>query len=338
MYSCSPFSLVKNIKRNDTTLVNYSYLADGTKVEARRYTIGKWLIYRGPFVYRVYTTNSYYPESVEFSGGRVTRTGAMLHVKDYLGSVRAVIDGSTGTIYKAADYSAFGAESPAGSMQIEAIPNNAHPLTTITLRDGYTGKEDQTPEFGTGYIDFGARQYSPTLRRWMVPDPMSEKYYGTSPYAFCGNNPVNFVDPDGRAWGKALKITKKIYKTSKAGKKVSVKGILKSEALGIVDNVRTIFDSDASGFEKGIAAFDLATGFGDEAKRIAKYVGVSDAIIDGARTIDGIKFKSFTRNNFRDNLGRLTGGIPDGMQAHHTLPYAFETEFSRIGINVHDPG
>ena len=46
--------------------------------------------------------------------------------------------------------------------------------------------------------DFGARQYSPTLRRWMTPDPLSEKYYGVSPYAFCNNNPVNFVDPDGR--------------------------------------------------------------------------------------------------------------------------------------------
>ena len=200
MHSYNKFDLVENIKRNDTTLVNYSYLADGTKVEARRYTIGKWLIYRGPFVYRVYTTNSYYPESVEFSGGRVTRTGAMLHVKDYLGSVRAVIDGSTGTIYKASDYSAFGAESPAGSMQIEAIPNNAHPLTTITLRDGYTGKEDQDKDFGTSYTDFGARQYSPTLRRWMVPDPMSEKYYGTSPYAFCGNNPVRFADDNGEDW------------------------------------------------------------------------------------------------------------------------------------------
>ena len=32
----------------------------------------------------------------------------------------------------------------------------------------------------------------------MTPDPLSEKYYGTSPYAFCNNNPVNFVDPDGR--------------------------------------------------------------------------------------------------------------------------------------------
>lgn len=36
-------------------------------------------------------------------------------------------------------------------------------------------------------------------------------------------------------------------------------------------------------------------------------------------------------------MARLTGGIPDGMQAHHTLPYAFREEFSEIGINIHDP-
>ena len=53
-------------------------------------------------------------------------------------------------------------------------------------------------DFGTGYIDFGARQYNPSLRRWMTPDPLSEKYYGISPYAFCNNNPVNLVDPDGQ--------------------------------------------------------------------------------------------------------------------------------------------
>ncbi|MBR5810953.1 MAG: hypothetical protein IKY36_06200 [Bacteroidales bacterium] len=148
---------------------------------------------------------------------------------------------------------------------------------------------------------------------------------------------MNFVDPDGESWGKALKVVKNVYKTAKAGNKVSVKGILKSEWLDFVDNANTLFDSDASAFEKGIAAFDLATGFGDEAKWFAKTVGVSDAIVDGVRVVDGIKFKSFTRNNFRDNLGRLTGGIPDGMQAHHTLPYKFEKRFSDIGINIHDP-
>ena len=157
--------LVKNITRDGTVLVNYSYLADGTKAEAKRFQTGKWLIYRGPFVYRMNTTgNSAYPESVEFSGGRVTRTGAMLHVKDYLGSVRAVVDGKTGDIYKASDYSAFGMETPAQEVQTSEIPNNTHPLTAVTLRDAYTGQEDQNPDFNTAYTDFGVRQYSPALR------------------------------------------------------------------------------------------------------------------------------------------------------------------------------
>ena len=47
------------------------------------------------------------------------------------------------------------------------------------------------------YTDFGARHYSPALRRWLVPDPMSEKYYDVSPYAYCAGDPVNMVDVDG---------------------------------------------------------------------------------------------------------------------------------------------
>ena len=63
--------------------------------------------------------------------------------------------------------------------------------------------------------------------------------------------------PDGRSWGRVLKVAKNVYKTVKTGTKVSVKGILKSEALDIADNVYTILDTDASGLEKGFAAFDL---------------------------------------------------------------------------------
>ena len=67
----------------------------------------------------------------------------------------------------------------------------------MTLRDRFTGKEDQALDFAVPYLDFGARQYSPALRRWLVPDPQSEKYYGISPYSYCGGDPVNLVDPDG---------------------------------------------------------------------------------------------------------------------------------------------
>lgn len=29
-------------------------------------------------------------------------------------------------------------------------------------------------------------------------DPMAEKYYSISPYAYCANNPINVIDPDGK--------------------------------------------------------------------------------------------------------------------------------------------
>ena len=28
-------------------------------------------------------------------------------------------------------------------------------------------------------------------------DPLCEKYYDVSPYAYCANNPVRYIDPDG---------------------------------------------------------------------------------------------------------------------------------------------
>ena len=193
--------LVGNVSREGATLVNYFYLADGTKTRALDGS-GEGLVYRGPFVYRKGSgSSSLTLESASFGGGRLTPDGALLYMTDYLGSVRAVVDGTTGQIYKAVDYSAYGYESEVMVPQQGSTPEHTLAAATLpsgmTLRDSFTGQEDQTPDFGTSYTDFGARQYSPALRRWMTPDPLSEKYYGVSPYAFCNNNPVNFVDPDG---------------------------------------------------------------------------------------------------------------------------------------------
>jgi len=47
-------------------------------------------------------------------------------------------------------------------------------------------------------LDYGARMYNTKTARWLVQDPLAEKYYSVSAYNYCVNNPVMFVDPDGR--------------------------------------------------------------------------------------------------------------------------------------------
>ena len=62
----------------------------------------------------------------------------------------------------------------------------------------YGGKEF-VEMHGLDEYDSEARWYYPAIMRTTTMDPLCEKYYSISPYAWCGNNPVNFVDPDGEA-------------------------------------------------------------------------------------------------------------------------------------------
>ena len=61
----------------------------------------------------------------------------------------------------------------------------------------YNGKEF-VEMHGLDEYDSKARWYYPAICRTTTMDPLTEKYYSISPYAWCGNNPVRNVDPDGR--------------------------------------------------------------------------------------------------------------------------------------------
>ena len=100
-------------------------------------------------------------------------------VKDHLGSVRQVIDGS-GAIVASFDYTPFGITiTKAGSTQPDIIFYR------------YTGQELDSE---TKLYNFFARMYDPESARFLSVDP---KKVGGTPYAYVLNNPSNLIDPDG---------------------------------------------------------------------------------------------------------------------------------------------
>ena len=45
--------------------------------------------------------------------------------------------------------------------------------------------------------DYGARYYDPRISMFYGVDPMADKYPNISPFAYCFNNPLRFIDPTG---------------------------------------------------------------------------------------------------------------------------------------------
>jgi RHS repeat-associated protein len=106
-------------------------------------------------------------------------------LKDHLGSVRWVINALTGEVAEHLDYDAF------GRVILDTNPG----LQPFGFAGGLYDAQ-------TGLVHFGARDYDPATGRWVSKDPIGFDGGSTGLYVYVGNDPVNQVDPDGRAVGE----------------------------------------------------------------------------------------------------------------------------------------
>ena len=106
--------------------------------------------------------------------------------RDHLGNNRIVVNASSGEVEQVTNYYPF------GTVFSDSTTHNPG-----FQKFKYNGKELDLAH-GLNTYDYGARQYDPILPKWDRIDPLAETNYNVSPYAYCANNPVRFIDPDGR--------------------------------------------------------------------------------------------------------------------------------------------
>ena len=148
--------------------------------------------------------------AILFDGGYASvddDNGIVMHfyVKDHLGSNRLVVDGN-GNIEEVNHYYPFG-----------ALMGDRCGVSRNNYK--YIGKELDTM-YGWNMQDHEARWYDPVVGRWMVTDPLQEKYFDSSlsslwygvdplagkyannsPYVYCNDNPIGLIDSNGKAPG-----------------------------------------------------------------------------------------------------------------------------------------
>ena len=182
-------NLPKQVTFGDRKTITYVHDASGVKHEVRYYDPAN------PHISKTnYVSNKIYDDGslsmILTEDGYLKKEGNVYHpfyyLKDHVGSNRVVIDGSSGGVVQVTNYYPFGmsfADDPQRNDQ-------------SIQRFKYTGQELDR-EHGLNLYDYHARMYDPAIGRFTTMDPLAEKYYSISPYAYVANNPVGYIDPTG---------------------------------------------------------------------------------------------------------------------------------------------
>ena len=240
--------------------------------------------------------------------------GYHYYLKDHLGNNRVVITQS-GSVEQTTHYYPYG-----GTFASTSNGSNTQPYK-------YNGKELDAHN-GLYWYDYGARHYDPAIARWTTQDPLAEKYYGWNQYNYCGANPVILRDKDGKAWDVVVDAGFLIYDIGSA---------IYSHVTGDHDGAKQQWVSagvDAvSMLIPGVTA-PMAKGIIKGFDKVADAISVTNRI-DDADVL--AKATSYSKDNFRRNLVKITGRDVKSADAHHIFPKKFEKNFNDAGIDIHDP-
>ena len=369
-------SPILNSKANSFSIFNFQFsinFADGRKL---RYEASTTL---QPFEeYRTYSGNLVFGinddlEYIIIPEGRIlyedydSTFTYECHLRDHLGSVRVAFTLPLGdsrggaAVVQENSYYPFG--SPINDFTWTAAATNRN----IYLREG----KEYIAMYGLNKYDFLNRTFDTWTLMALQIDPMAAKFYQISPYALWANNPMRNVDPDGRNPFDFVLLYFKLQNWAEeqmgaaqrlvAGTSGNINAPAEANMPQRVQDINTTVETmqDVSTVVEGAVSVAEGVGSipgmdmvldpvmglthamnGDIENAVPYALGfVIPGVSGGELKLGKTVFKAFTSNNFRRNLGKLTGNIPSNSQAHHVFPQAneFSSFFNAKKINIHDP-
>ncbi len=246
---------------------------------------------------------------------------------DHLGNVCAVVtgrlmDGNGGGTPKQAELVSAQGYEPFGSL----LPGRN--FSADSYRFGFNGQEkDDEVHNATGTsVNFDARIYDPRVARWLSLDPKATKYPSESNYAYTSDNPVLFVDEDGKDRTYYLKVIDK----QGNGHLIATRVVRNNEVAAKVSDG---YDSQHMYFN----VYNVSTSITiDLRKEQGQQLSVTD---------DGADYSNPSEDNSQSALGAfasLFSEVPDmmGEGSSQSDGWRFTSEFDGEGSGVksdHDP-
>jgi RHS repeat-associated protein len=184
VYTYDYASRLTQVEKNSATLGEYVYDGEGKRIQVTENNETTTYIYSGLNILYEETITGLAAYIYGPTGLLAKRTAingeshTFYYHTDHLGSTRLVTDESH-SIVSDVTYQPFGEPTATGE----------EPYL-------YTGKEIDA----TGLYYYGARYYDPDLGRFMTRDPLAGKKaipQSLNRYAYCANNPITLVDPEG---------------------------------------------------------------------------------------------------------------------------------------------